>query len=375
MKITRRDFIKDVLAKGSVIPAVKMLEVLPSGSNYFGESSLKEAMFYKKLNGVMIQCLLEPRSCVVNDFERGYCGAKENRGGRYYSLVYAKPSAVYVENIESDHFYHVLPKSQFLGIGTAGCNLGCKFCETWHISQVRPEDTDTEDLSPEDAVKRALENNCRILCFTYNEPVICYEYVLETAKLAKKAGLVVLCHSAGHIFDEPLKLLLENIDGINIDLKAFSKEYYNTICGVDVEQTLKALKVIRQTRVVLEITNLIVPQHNDDPKELSDMCSWIYDNLGDDVPLHFSRFFPNYQMADLTATPIETLEMACEIAKTKGLKYVYMDNVDGGKYMSTYCPSCNTILIQRDRNNVSILNIGDDGTCQKCGHHIPGIWH
>ena len=226
-RITRREFIKDSL-KGSALavacsatrgwgdagtrrsprlPASPRRPVAPSSRPPVSVSP-REAMFYKQLDGVMIQCMLEPRECVVNNWERGYCGAKENRDGKYYTLVYSRPCAVYAEPIEREHFYHVYPGRQFLGIGTAGCNLECKFCETWHISQVRPEETTVQNLSPEDAVRFAVNKGCRMIAFTYNEPVICYEYTLETAKAAKQAGLTTLCHTAGYIYTEPLSTLL-----------------------------------------------------------------------------------------------------------------------------------------------------------------------
>jgi len=374
-RITRREFIKDVLKKGT---AIAIASNLPWDRLSAGDTSdkifFKEAMFYKRLDGVMIQCLLEPRGCIVNNWERGYCGAKENRDGKYYTLVHSKPSAVYVEPVESDHFYHVLPGGQFLGIGTAGCNLGCKFCETWHISQVRPEETETQNLSPEDAVQLAINKGCHIIAFTYNEPVIFYEYMLEIAKSAKQAGLITLCHTAGYIYEEPLKTLLKFIDAINVDLKGFTDKYYLDTCGVDPEQILATLKTIKQEKVMLEITNLIVPGRNDDRDDITKMISWIKQNLGTDVPLHFSRFFPNYQLIDLPATPEETLEMAHDIARSSGLKYVYIDNVPGHKYGSTYCPECKAELIHRNGSEVAILELDKDGICKKCGQIVPGIW-
>jgi pyruvate formate lyase activating enzyme len=378
-RISRRKFIKDCVKKGTAIAITSRAiadfpwdeSVLANTPNV--EVPFTEAMFYKRLDGVMIQCILEPRGCIVNNQERGYCGARENRDGKYYSLVYSRPSAVYVESVETDHFYHVRPGKQFLGLGTAGCNLGCKFCETWHLSQVRPEETETQNLSPEDAVQLAQTKGCQIIDFTYNDPVICYEYVLETAKLAKKNGLLTLCHTAGYINEEPMKALLKYIDAINVDLKGFTQDYYSRICGVELKYVLDTLKTIKQEKVTLEITNLIVTGHNDSKDDISSMVSWITDNLGNDVPLHFSRFFPNYQLTEPLATPEETLEMAHDIAKSSGIKYVYIDNVPGHEYESTYCPSCKAKLIQRG-DEVSILELDKDGSCKKCGVKVPGIW-
>jgi len=370
-KITRRKFIKDAVTKGTaLVIASNTLENLAIAET----SEFYEAMFYKQLDSVMIECTLEPRGCIVNNWERGYCGAKENRDGKYYSLVYSRPSAVYVEQIESDHFYHVRPGSQFFGLGTAGCNLGCKFCETWHLSQVRPEETEIQNLTPEYAIKLAKDKGCKIIDFTYNDPVICYEYVIETAKLAKQNDLITICHTAGYINEEPLRLLLSYIDAVNVDLKAFSKDYYSKVCGVEFEHVLNSLKVIKQEKVMLEITNLIVTGHNDNKEDISNMASWIIENLSDEVPLHFSRFFPNYQYKDLLATPEETLEMAYDIARSCGIKYVYVDNIPGHRYQSTYCPTCKTKLIDRNGIEARILDMDTDGICVLCHAKIPGIW-
>ena len=382
-RITRRHFIKDVVKKGAAIAvaseASKRLAL--GGSPQILDDApvsteiLKEAMFYKKLDGgVMIKCMLEPRQCVVNNWERGYCGARENRGGKYYSMVYSRPCMVYVEPMERDHFYHVYPGSQFFGIGTAGCNLGCKFCETWHISQTRPEETDAQNLSPEDAVRQAVDKDCLVLAFTYNEPVVCYEYTLETAKAAKEAGLTTLCHTAGHIYAEPLKLLLKHIDAVNVDLKGFTDKYYMDMCGVNLEQALSTLKTIRQEKVMLEITNIVVPGRNDNAQDIAKMTAWIKDNLGSDVPLHFIRFFPNYQLTDVPATPLETLDMAYDIARSSGLNFVYVGNVPGHESESTYCPKCKIKLIHRNGSEVNIMEVDETGHCKKCGQTIPGIW-
>jgi pyruvate formate lyase activating enzyme len=220
----------------------------------------------------------------------------------------------------------------------------------------------------------ALNKDCKVIGFTYNEPVICYEFTLETAKAAKKTGIKTLCHSAGYIYTEPLRTLLAHIDAINIDLKGFSEEYYHEFCGVDLKQVLNTLKTIRQENVMLEITNLIVTGKNDSRENIDKMTSWIAENLGTDVPIHFLRFFPNYQLTDLLATPLETLEMAWEIANSNGMKFVYVGNVPESKYQSTFCPVCKNELIQRGETAVSVPGLDETGKCRKCGNHIPGIW-
>ena len=382
-RITRREFVQDILRKSAALTVASGAASLPVGdvqqvaASVVGDTSsgeLKEAMFYEQLDGVMIHCKLEPRECIVNNLERGYCGAKENRDGKYYSMVHSQPCVVYEQPVESEHFYHVHPGNKFLGIGTAGCNLECKFCETWHISQVRPEETKTQNLSPEDAANLAVSKGCRMIAFTYSEPVVSYEYTLETAKAAKEAGLTTLCHTAGYIYTEPLKALLANMDAVNVDLKGFTDKFYLEVCGIELRQVLSTLETTRKEDVMLEITNLIVPGLNDAHQDIANMTAWIKENLGSDVPLHFIRFFPNYQLTDLPATPLETLDMAYDIAKSNGLKFVYVGNVSGHKHESTCCPNCGTELIHRNGEECSILELDEAGNCGKCGQTIPGIW-
>jgi pyruvate formate lyase activating enzyme len=204
--------------------------------------------------------------------------------------------------------------------------------------------------------------------------VVCYEYTLEITKLAKQAGLTTICHTAGYIYTEPLKTLLAHMDAVNVDLKGFTDKYYMEMCGIELEQILSTLKTIKQEKVMLEITNLIVPGRNDDRQDIANMTAWIKENLGADVPLHFSRFFPNYQLTDLPATPTETLNMAYEIARSNGLNFVYVGNSPGHEYESTYCPECKTRLIHRSSPEVTILELDESGACKKCGRVVPGIW-
>ena len=386
--MTRRSFIKNALLTGSATVGVAQLwgrvyRSKPRGLSAFtGVESkeevllkLHEASYYEKLPNLGIKCTLEPRQCVINEGERGYCGARENRGGVYYTLVYEHPCAAYSEPIERHHFYHLLPGRKALAIGTAGCNLRCKFCESWPISQSRPEDTPFEKLSAEGVVERAIAENCQAIIFAYNEPTIYFEYMLDIAKAARKAGIITAAQTAGYIYPEPLKEICEYLDAINIDLKGFTQEYYQKNCGgkIQLEHILNAIKIINQTRSMLEITNLVVPELNDTPQLISDMSVWIKENVSPDVPLHFARFFPNYQLAKHYATPLETLEKAYDIAKNAGLQYVYLDNVGNHKATSTYCPKCGEMLIQRSESKVDIVGM-KNGQCMKCEYEIPGVW-
>jgi pyruvate formate lyase activating enzyme len=333
----------------------------------------REAMYYEKLSDNKIQCQLCPRRCVVPEGGRGLCRVRENRGGTYYTLIYGAPCAVQIDPIEKKPFFHVLPSSGTFSIATAGCNLKCKFCQNWEISQVKPEETINYDMSPEDVVAMAERYGCQSIAFTYSEPTIFYEYMLEIAKLAKERDIMPVYHSNGFINPEPLRELCQYLEAANIDLKSFTNEYYEDICFGKLNPVLETLKILKEQGVWLEITNLVVPTLNDDPEEIKAMCQWIKDNLGPDVPLHFSRFYPMYKLKNLPPTPIKTLEKAREIALETGLHYVYIGNVPGHEGENTYCPDCGKLLIRRF--GFSILeNHINNGKCEYCGQEISGVW-
>ncbi len=339
-------------------------------------SPLHEAMHYERTEGKTIVCQLEPRQCEVNDGERGFCGARENRGGTYYSLVYAQACAVYAERMEDRGFYHAFPGRQALAIGTAGCNLQCQYCETEQISQSRPEDVEAEFLLPEQVVERAQAENCEVILFTYSEPTVFFEYMLDTARAAKKAGLGTAAHTAGYIHPGPLKEVCAYLDAINLDLKGFSDDFYQTICGVwgnqpKLEAVQKAIVAAAETGTHLEITHLIVPEHNDNPQETRQLCEWLYTTLGRDTPLHLSRFYPNYLLATSHATPRQSMDSARAIAHEVGLRYVYLQNMN--RYEDTRCANCGDLLVERKRAHIQCTGI-KDGQCKQCGEAIRGVW-
>lgn len=336
------------------------------------EVSPKEAMFYEKLDGNKIQCNICFRRCIVPPGGRGFCRVKENRDGRYYSLVYSSPSAVHVDPIEKEPQLHMLPGSEILCLGTAGCNFRCRHCHNWHLSQARPEDLDAYHLPPEKVIELAIQKDIPTISFTYNEPTVFYEYVYDIAVLAKKKGLKILWHSNGSMNPDPLRALLEYTDAVTIDLKGFTKKAYQN-SSAELKPVLETLKIIKQEGRWLEIVNLVIPTINDNPDDIQRMCEWIKENLGEEVPLHFSRFFPNYKLLHLPPTPIETLEDAYRIAKDTGLRYVTIGNVPGHKYNSTFCPKCGRRLIHRVHFQVSENNVVK-GKCKFCNHKIPGIW-
>ena len=333
---------------------------------------MKEAAYYNKLKDKKVQCLICPRKCIVKEGEYGFCKARKNEKGKFYSVVYAAPCAVNIDPIEKKPLFHFLPGSTVYSVGTTGCNLRCKFCQNWQISQAMPKDVPLIDLSPEKIVEEAIANGCSSIAYTYTEPSIFFEYMLDTAKLAKKKGLKNVFVSNGFINPEPLKELCKYIDAANIDLKSFSDDFYRKITGAWLDPVLESLKILKQEGVWVEITNLIIPTLNDDMEMIKKMCLWIKGQLGDDTPIHFSRFFPNYLLKDYSPTGENTLLKAGEIAKKVGLKYVYVGNIELEKWDNTYCPECGGLLVKRRWFEVAENNI-KKGRC-KCKEKIEGVW-
>jgi pyruvate formate lyase activating enzyme len=371
--LSRRAFVQGSLG------ALALL-TLPCPGRAFSGPDVKQgylkphpALFAQALPGKKVKCLLCPRACEVADGDRGDCGVRENRGGHYVTLVYGNPCAVHVDPVEKKPLFHVLPGSFSYSIATAGCNLQCKFCQNWEISQALPEDTYNFDLPPAQVVAEARKSRCASIAHTYVEPVIFYEYMLEVGKLAKKAGILNVCHSAGYVNPEPLEKLADTLDAACIDLKAFNNQFYRNLVGGELEPVLKALKILRRRGVHVEIVNLIIPQHNDRPEEIAAMCRWIRDNLGPLTPLQFSRFYPMHKMLNINPTPASTLTQAREIALKNGLKYVYIGNLPGNDAESTFCHACGKMIISRRGYHIIEVTM-KDGKCGHCGAQIPGIW-
>lgn len=288
---------------------------------------MKKALHYEKLDENKVRCLICPRNCIIKENDFGFCKARQNKKGILYSMVYAAPCSVNIDPIEKKPLYHFLPGTKTFSVGTTGCNLRCKFCQNWQISQALPSEVPFVKLSPSQVVKQALDSGCKSIAYTYTEPAVFYEYVIDIAKLAKKKGLKNIIVSNGFVNQKPLKEMCKYLDAANIDLKSFSDEFYRKYTGAWLEPVLESLKTLKKEKVWLEITNLIIPGLNDDMKMIEKMCKWIKKELGEDVPIHFSRFFPNYLMQDIEPTPKETLFKAEEIAKKVGLKHVYLGNV------------------------------------------------
>jgi pyruvate formate lyase activating enzyme len=320
----------------------------------------------------IVQCELCPNGCVLEPNQHSRCRARMNKDGVLYSLVYGKPCAVHIDPIEKKPFFHFLPGTTAFSIATAGCVLSCKFCQNWQISQARPEDTDTYDLPPDKVVSQAMLNGCRSVTYTYTEPTVFYEYMYDTAIIAKKNRVKNTMHSCGYINEKPLRKLSKYLDAADIDLKAFTEDFYNRISNGSLKPVLNSLRVVKEEGVWLEITNLVIPTLNDDMKNIREMCVWIKKNLGPDVPIHFSRFFPNYKLNNLPPTPLETLTEARNTAMDAGLRFAYIGNIRH-EGESTFCPKCKKMLIERIGYFVKQNNISD-GKCRFCGTSIPGVW-
>lgn len=334
----------------------------------------KEAMWYEKLSNKSVQCKLCFRKCTILSGGRGFCGVRENRNGVLYSLIYGRPCAVHIDPIEKEPVLHFYPGTEILCIATAGCNFKCKFCQNWHISHMRPDDIEYQSLTPVEVVELAKKYKCIGISHTYTEPTVFYEYIFEIAKLAQKVGIKNIIHTNGSMNPEPLKKLLPLLDAVTVDLKGFTQKFYDTaIPNASLEHVLNNLKLIKESGVWLEIVNLVIPTYNDDPTDIRRMCKWIRENLGSDVPLHFSRFFPQHKFANLPPTPIETLELAKKISKDVGLNYVTIGNVPGHRDNSTFCPNCGKVLVKRIHFEVLSTNIVN-GRCKFCSTSIPGVW-
>lgn len=338
-----------------------------------GFTSPREASHWESLDDEWVRCLLCPRECVVPPGRRGHCEVRENRGGVYYTLVYGNPCAIHVDPIEKKPFYHFLPATTAFSIATAGCNLDCKFCQNWHISQARPEELTNYDLSPADLVDAAVRSGCPSIAYTYSEPTIFFEYMLDCARIAHERGLRNVYHSNGFINEGPLRELCRYLDAANVDLKGMSEEYYKEMTGGGLAPVLRTLRVLVEEGVHLEITTLIVPGRNDDDEMIRRECEWIAENLGPDVPLHFSRFHPQHRLTDVPPTPVEVLERARETATAAGLRFVYIGNVPGHEANSTYCPGCGATVVARVGYSVDVLGL-TEGACNRCGATIPGVW-
>lgn len=334
---------------------------------------IAEAQFYEKQPYRKIKCKLCPRECVIDDRERGYCGVRENRGGTYYTLVYSRVCAAHIDPIEKKPLFHFQPGSLAFSVATAGCNVNCKMCQNWDISQSRPEQVRNTYLPPKDLANFALQNRCPSIAYTYSEPVVFYEYMRDAADAAHAQGIKSVVISGGYIQQDPLKKLCQGVDAIKVDLKAFSPKFYKEVVNGEIQPVLDALVTIHKLGMWNEIVYLVIPTLNDTDAEFRALAQWIKSNLGPDVPLHFSRFHPEYLLKNLPPTPLETLERAKAIADSEGLHYVYLGNIPGHPAENTYCPKCGRLIVGRLGFTVAEIHL-KKGKCEYCQQTIPGVW-
>ncbi len=374
--MTKRTFLKAGVGGACAFCLSRLLQP-PSGASaqtaQKGLIKTKRSPWSSALEENRIQCRLCPRKCDMNPGDRGACRVRENRDGHCYSLVYGNPCLIQMDPIERKPFFHALPGSRSLSVSTAGCNMECKFCEVWDMALVNPEDVYAYDMPPETIVTQAVENQARSVSYTFGEPVVFYEYMADVGARAKEAGLLSLMHSGGFINQAPLEALCKVIDGVNIDLKGFTEKFYRDVCDGDLAPVLDSLKLLKKQGVHIEITNIVIPTLNDDVAVIRDMCSWIKEELGAGVPVHFARFYPLYKLANLPPTPVSTLDAARTAAFDVGLEYVYIANVTDHEGENTFCPNCGKTVIARMGFMVEEMRL-DDGKCAECGHIIPGIW-
>ena len=381
IKFNRRNFLKCSLATAGgvmfphILPGGSLLNLPQSASALPTQAGLShvEAKYYKKLDHKEIECELCPRKCKVGDRERGYCGCRENQNGIYYTLVHSYPCSAHVDPIEKKPLFHFLPGTDAFSIATAGCNLNCKFCQNWEISQVRPEQVTSYDLPPEDVASYAVQAGCRSIAYTYSEPIVFYEYMLDCAIAGRRRGIKSVVITAGYINHDPWLELIREVDAIKVDFKAFTEEFYHDICSGKLEPVMDALVDLAQSNIWYELVYLVVPTLNDDFSDIRRMSKWIVKELGRDVPVHFTRFHPMYLLKNLPPTPIFTLEKAREIAQEEGMNFVYVGNVPGNKGEHTYCPDCKQVLIERVGYRIIQMNL-KQGKCKFCGNPIPGVW-
>jgi pyruvate formate lyase activating enzyme len=321
----------------------------------------------------IIKCLLCAQGCIIKEGDQGKCRARMNVGGKLRSLVYGRPIAIHVDPIEKKPFFHFLPGTQAYSLATAGCPLSCQFCQNWEISQAKPEDYPVKFKAPEEIVNESRSQSTPTVAFTYNEPTVFVEYLTDIARQAKKEELKSVLVSCGFMNQEPLQEMCDVLDAIKIDLKGFSEDFYHKVCNAELKPVLRSIKQISKSKVHLEIVNLVVPTLNDSDKMLNDLADWIIGEVGPDVPIHFTRFHPDYKLLNLPPTPISTLERARDTAMSKGIHYAFVGNVPGHPGNSTYCPACGKIVIKRSGFFV-LENHLKNGRCEYCGHPIAGVW-
>ena len=331
--------------------------------------------YWHRLPDGRLQCDVCPRACRLHPGQRGLCFVRAREGDAVVLTTWGRSSGFCVDPIEKKPLAHFLPGTPVLSFGTAGCNLACRFCQNWDISKSRETDTLADEAPPERIARAAAALGCRSVAFTYNDPVIFLEYAVDTARACRAQGIRSVAVTAGYVCPEPRRALFAEMDAANVDLKAFSERFYHAICGGHLEPVLETLCYLhRETQVWLEVTTLLIPGENDSTAELEAMSRWFADELGPEVPWHFSAYHPDWRMLDRPPTPPETLRRAREIARAHGLRYVYTGNIHDPEGQSTFCSVCGALLIGRDGYTITAFDLAPGGRCSACGVVCPGVF-
>ena len=348
------------------------METTPSAETF---ESAFPGRYWHGLDDGRVQCDLCPRFCKLHDGQRGLCFVRACAGGEIVLTTYGRSSGFCIDPIEKKPLDHFLPGTPVLSFGTAGCNLTCKFCQNWDISKSREFDKLQDLATPEMIADAAVKSGCRSVAVTYNDPTIFLEYAVDVAEACKARAVKAVAVTAGYISPEPRVEFFNHMDAANVDLKAFSEDFYKRLCSTELAPVLETLIYLKhETDVWFEITTLLIPGENDSEGEIEEMTQWVVEHLGPDVPMHFSAFHPDWKMMDIPATPFSTLSMARRIALKNGVRYAYTGNVHDFEGESTYCHSCGEMLIGRDWYQLSTWALSADGHCQKCGTACAGIF-
>ena len=339
-----------------------------------GAAGVVPTKYWHRLEDGRVQCDLCPRACRLHEGRRGFCFVRACAGGEVVLTTYGRSSGFCVDPVEKKPLNHFLPGSAVLSFGTAGCNLGCKFCQNWDISKSRETDTLADAASPDAIAAAAEAHGCGSVAFTYNDPVIFLEYALDTAAACRERGIAAVAVTAGYICPKPRRDFFAGMDAANIDLKGFTDDFYRRVCGGRLGRVLETLEYVgNETNVWLELTTLLIPGHNDSDGEIDAMTRWVVERLGPDVPMHFTAFHPDYKLLGVPPTPRETLRRARRIALANGVRYAYTGNVADLEGQSTWCHVCGALLVERDGYRIGAYRL-TDGCCEDCGARVPGVF-
>ena len=338
-------------------------------------ASVVPTRYWHDLGDGRIQCDLCPRACKVREGQQGLCYVRACEDQQIVLTTYGRSSGFCVDPIEKKPLKHFLPGTPVLSFGTAGCNLACKFCQNWDMSKSREMDTLSQSATPAMLAQTAKELGCRSLAYTYNDPIIFHEYAIDVARACREVGVRSVAVTAGYVCPEPRVEFFAEMDATNIDLKAFTEKFYHEICGAHLQEVLETISyVYHETDVWLELTTLLIPGKNDSEGEVRELCEWVMENLGPDVPLHFTAFHPDWKMRDVPNTPAHTLTRSRRIAKETGVRYAYTGNVHDPAGNSTYCHNCDALLIERDWYEMGEWNLDAEGNCPHCNTPLAGVF-